>query len=46
MKTKKEATEAAAKLAEELGPGWKPEVWENLGWHHKAVIRDWSVRTL
>lgn len=27
------ATEQAAALAERMGDGWKPRVWENLGWH-------------
>ena len=31
------AVENAAKLAKSLGPTWKPQVWENLGWHHCAV---------
>lgn len=26
----------AARLAKDLGPGWKPWVWENLGWHYAA----------
>jgi len=24
-------------LAKSLGKDWKPEVWENLGWHYQAV---------
>lgn len=24
-------------LAKLLGPGWKGEVWENLGWHYKVT---------
>lgn len=31
------AVRAAEKLARRLGPSWKGEVWENLGWHYKAV---------
>jgi hypothetical protein len=31
------ATSSAKALAERLGAGWHPEVWENLGWHYKAV---------
>lgn len=27
----------AKALAEQLGPNWKLHVWENLGWHYKAV---------
>ncbi|KKL25037.1 hypothetical protein LCGC14_2409320 [marine sediment metagenome] len=23
-------------LARALGPGWEPEVWENLGWHYSV----------
>lgn len=31
-----------ADLCKLLGPGWEPEVWENLGWHYacnKGVLR-------
>ena len=31
------ATEQAAQLAKDLGPGWKPEVWENRGWFARAT---------
>lgn len=31
------AQSRAKRLAERLGKGWKPVVWENLGWHFKAV---------
>jgi hypothetical protein len=31
-----EAKERAELLAKRLGPGWKPEVHENMGWHFKA----------
>lgn len=27
------ATKSAKALAKRLGKGWKPHVWENLGWH-------------
>lgn len=27
---------AANKLAAEIGDGWKPRVWENMGWHWSA----------
>ena len=27
------------RLARRLGPGFKPEVWENLGWHYCAVSK-------
>lgn len=28
---------SAKTLCENLGPGWKPNVWENLGWHFNAI---------
>jgi hypothetical protein len=31
------AVHGAAKLKKILGVGWHTEVWENLGWHYKAV---------
>lgn len=31
------AVRRARILAKRLGEGWQPEVWENLGWHYKAV---------
>ncbi len=31
------ATRKAKALAKQLGPSWKPNVWENLGWHYSAV---------
>ena len=37
--TRKEYEEAeinALVLANRLGKGWKPDVWENLGWHYAA----------
>lgn len=30
------AIHASAALARKLGPGWKPKVWENLGWHWRV----------
>ena len=30
------ATSAANDLCSMLGEGWKPVVWENLGWHYRA----------
>lgn len=30
------AEKGALKLARRLGKGWKPDVWENLGWHYAA----------
>lgn len=40
-----QALEDAHRLAKGLGPGWKPEVWENMGWHFRAVSDDgrWKV---
>ena len=31
-----QAVENANHLCKELGPGWVPRVWENLGWHYSA----------
>ena len=31
-------------LAKKLGKGWKPHVWENMGWFYKAEKGDVSVR--
>lgn len=31
------AREVGRQLVNELGAGWKMQVWENLGWHCKAV---------
>ena len=31
------ANRSASALCASLGGGWKPHVWENLGWHPKAV---------
>jgi hypothetical protein len=33
-------TRAAKTVAETLGPGWTPKVWENLGWHASVVGLD------
>ena len=33
-----EATRLAAALAQRLGQGWEPNVWENLGWHYSALV--------
>lgn len=38
-----EAQRNAALLAFALGPGWKPRVWENLGWHFKASLDSTEV---
>lgn len=32
-----EAEAKAAALVNELGDGWEPKVWENLGWHYAAT---------
>lgn len=34
-----EAHRAASALCEELGPGWEPRVWENLGWHWESFLK-------
>ena len=31
------ATKDAGALAQRLGDGWKPRVWENLGWHWEVT---------
>jgi hypothetical protein len=31
------ATKSAADLVARLGPGWKPRVFENLGWHSGVI---------
>ena len=38
--TKEQALRTAQKLVKELGPGWKPWVWENCGWHFEARLDD------
>jgi len=30
------AVDAANELARDLGDGWEPEIWENLGWHARV----------
>lgn len=32
-----QATSEAAALAKDLGQGWLPHVFENIGWHYKAT---------
>ncbi len=34
--TKETCQRNARELCKKLGPGWKPYVWENLGWHYCA----------
>ena len=31
------STQRAKALCRRMGSGWKPKVWENLGWHYKVV---------
>lgn len=38
------AVACGAALARQLGAGWRPQVWENLGWHHRAVSPDGRVK--
>jgi hypothetical protein len=40
MMNKQEAERAAAKLLRRMGPGWKPRIWENLGWHFEVHTDD------
>ena len=37
-------TREAGELAKSLGPGWKPKVWENMGWHYKVVARGGTMK--
>jgi len=41
------ATHDAEALVKKLGLGWKPRVWENLGWHYCAITTcgRWKVHT-
>lgn len=34
----------AEKLARKLGPRWKPDVWENLGWHCRAISSNGAIK--
>lgn len=34
----------AERLARQCGNGWKPRVWENLGWHYAATSRGNHVK--
>lgn len=38
------ANSDAAALCKRLGPGWKPRVWENMGWHWIVQNGDVEVR--
>ena len=37
------ATDGARSLVNQLGSGWEPRVWENLGWHFEATRRGATV---
>lgn len=37
------ATNGASALVGQLGSGWEPHVWENLGWHFEATKRGATV---
>lgn len=39
----KKAKKESAKLARRLGKGWRPHVWENLGWHWQVIRGEMSV---
>ena len=39
-----DANAAADELVELLGPGWKPRVWENMGWYYCAVSLDGHMK--
>lgn len=38
-----EAQRCAAKLCSDLGAGWQPHVWENMGWHYGAKRGEMTV---
>lgn len=38
------AKQGAADLVRKLGKGWKPRVWENMGWHYSAVSKDGRIK--
>ena len=39
-----EACIQATRLARRLGPGWRPYVHENLGWHYKVISPDGTMK--
>ena len=39
-----EARRTAQMMAEALGPGWKPQVWENMGWFFRVERGPLGVR--
>lgn len=43
--TEESCTRKAAALCKKLGKGWKPRVWENLGWHWEVQKGNLWVRT-
>lgn len=48
MYTKAEATKLGRDLVKRLGPDWKLNVWENLGWHFSAVSKNgfWKIHAI
>jgi hypothetical protein len=36
----RQAHQDARELCKRLGKGWKPRVWENMGWHYCAIGAD------
>lgn len=38
------AVENASALAAQLGEGWEPRVWENVGWHYSAQTTDRRIK--
>lgn len=38
------AVAGGAALARQLGVGWRPQVWEHLGWHHRAISPDGRLK--
>lgn len=41
--TEKQAQALAEELCEQLGPAWKPVVWQNLGWRYRATCGYMSI---
>ncbi len=43
--TEQQAMQLATEVANSLGPDWEPHVWQNMGWHSKAVSKcgRWKV---
>lgn len=38
------ARKEARALVSDLGPGWKPSVWENMGWHYSVSNKIAEIR--